>query len=285
MSQADAVTNTATAVVVFDIDGVLRDVSGSYRRAIADTVEKFTQGQYRPTSDDIDTLKGEGIWNNDWEASQELTYRYFEQQGQTRDQAALDYSAIVDFFQRCYKGEHLEEPDRWDGYITQEPLLATAAYFQRLTLGGIAWGFFSGATRSSANYVLERRMGLQNPILMAMEDAPGKPDPTGLFAVVRQVGRQFQALSAAAALPVLYIGDTVADMQTIAHARQRRAEMPQGDRPWLAIGVLPPHVLHRGEDYAANYRQRLQNAGALVVLDGVMDLTPEAIQSLLVQRL
>lgn len=280
MSQAD----TARAVVVFDIDGVLRDVSGSYRRAIADTVEKFTQGQYRPTSDDIDTLKGEGIWNNDWEASQELTYRYFEQQGQARDQVALDYSDLVDFFQRCYKGEYLEDPDRWDGYITQEPLLATADYFQQLTIAGVAWGFFSGATRSSATYVLERRMGLQAPVLMAMEDAPGKPDPTGLFAVVRQVGRQFPAGSTATvALPVLYIGDTVADMQTIAHARQRRAEMPQGDRPWLAVGVLPPHVLHHGETYAANYRQRLRNAGARVVLDRVVDLTPDTIRGVLEQ--
>ena len=37
------------AIVVFDIDGVVRDVGGSYRRAICDTVEKFTEGLYRPT--------------------------------------------------------------------------------------------------------------------------------------------------------------------------------------------------------------------------------------------
>ena len=29
-------------IIVFDIDGVIRDVSGSYRRALADTVEYFT---------------------------------------------------------------------------------------------------------------------------------------------------------------------------------------------------------------------------------------------------
>ncbi|MBC7824487.1 MAG: TIGR01548 family HAD-type hydrolase, partial [Candidatus Parcubacteria bacterium] len=64
------------AIVVFDIDGVVRDVSGSYRRALADTVEQFTQNAYRPTSQEIDLLKSEGTWNNDWEASQELVYRY-----------------------------------------------------------------------------------------------------------------------------------------------------------------------------------------------------------------
>jgi len=30
---------------------------------------------------------------------------------------------------------------------------------------------FSGATRASAAYVLERRLGLQSPVLIAMEDA------------------------------------------------------------------------------------------------------------------
>ncbi|MBC7969611.1 MAG: hypothetical protein H7Z11_05680, partial [Verrucomicrobia bacterium] len=79
-------------VVIFDIDGVIRDVGGSYRRALADTVEHFTKGAYRPTPWDIDALKAEGIWNNDWEASQELLYRYFEAQGQSRN-AATDPSA------------------------------------------------------------------------------------------------------------------------------------------------------------------------------------------------
>jgi HAD superfamily phosphatase len=35
-----------TSIFVFDIDGVIRDVSGSYRRALADTVEYFTNADY-----------------------------------------------------------------------------------------------------------------------------------------------------------------------------------------------------------------------------------------------
>jgi len=34
---------------------------GLYRRALADTVEHFTAGVYRPTQTDIDQLKSEGI--------------------------------------------------------------------------------------------------------------------------------------------------------------------------------------------------------------------------------
>ena len=148
------------SIVVFDIDGVVRDVGGSYRRALADTVEHYTHRAFRPSPAGIDQLKGEGIWNNDWEASQELIYRYFEAQGNPRRSIDLDYDAIVVFFQSRYRGP---DPVNWTGYICQEPLLMSADYLEQLTQAGIAWGFFSGATTGSAKYVLERRLGLQSP--------------------------------------------------------------------------------------------------------------------------
>ena len=83
------------AILVFDIDGVIRDVGGSYRQAIANTGEPFTSGAFSPTLADIDELKSEGVWNNDWEASRELVYRYFEVQGQKRKDMDLDYQKLV----------------------------------------------------------------------------------------------------------------------------------------------------------------------------------------------
>ncbi|HEY9617452.1 MAG TPA: TIGR01548 family HAD-type hydrolase [Microcoleaceae cyanobacterium] len=262
-----------TAIVVFDIDGVVRDVSGSYRRALADTVEQFTQGAYRPSQEDIDTLKTEGCWNNDWEASQEMIYRYFEAQGRSRQSTQTDpsttftYEELVAFFQSRYRGT---DPMHWNGYICQEPLLMDAAYLDGLTQAGIRWGFFSGATRGSAGYVLEKRLGLQAPVLVAMEDAPGKPDPTGLLQTVEQLQP-----SSASRSPVIYVGDTVADMFTAKHAREQYP-----DRDWLGIGVIPPHaqtnVEHR-EAYAAILRQ----AGAEMVLDNVQELTSGTIEQVL----
>lgn len=257
------------AIAVFDIDGVIRDVSGSYRRALADTVEHFTAGVYRPTPKDIDTLKGEGCWNNDWEASQELVYRYFESQGQARSHTTLDYDQLVDFFQRQYRGPVLDDPGQWSGYISQEPVLVEASYFEQLTAADMGWGFFSGATRGSATYILERRVGLRDPLLVAMHDAPGKPDPTGLFQVVDQLAARETAV------PVLYAGDTVADMQTIQQARQQRPEIA-----WWGVGILPPHVMTAGEAYADDYADRLTTAGADLVLRSVNDLTPEQIATL-----
>ncbi len=237
------------AIVVFDIDGVVRDVAGSYRRAIADTVAHFTQGQYRPTLDDIDVLKREGIWNNDWKASQELIYRHYEGQGQGRETVTLDYDRLVDFFQSRYRGED------FNGYIKDEPLLLSPAYLEQLTQADIAWGFFSGATRGSALYVLTTRLQILNPVLIAMEDAPSKPDPTGLIATVNQLLGEADApsLICPPEIPIVYIGDTVADLQTVNQARQQYP-----NHAWWGIGVIPPHVQNHDA-----YRQYLEGVGAI----------------------
>lgn len=257
------------AIVVFDIDGVLRDVSGSYRRALADTVEHFTAGGYRPASSDVDTLKNEGIWNNDWEASRELVYRYFEAQGRSRTQLDLDYDQLIAFFQSRYRGTTADDPSQWTGYICNEPLLLEPAYLQQLHQTGFVWGFFSGATRASATYVLQHRLGVNNPLLVAMEDAPGKPDPTGLVHIVRQL-----EATVAQTLPVLYVGDTVADMQTVQNAHQQYP-----GQSWIAVGVIPPHAQTTAE-YAEQYADKLTAAGAAIVLPNVQGLTPDCIQAL-----
>ena len=247
-----------SAIVIFDIDGVIRDVTNSYRRALADTVEHFTNYAFRPNMEDIDNLKAEGIWNNDWEGSQELIYRYEESQGQTREELNLDYEQIVDFFQRRYRGRQLDNPDQWDGYITQEPLLVDQQYFETLTGNQLIWGFFSGATKGSAQYILEQRLGLEDPVLIAMEDAPGKPDPTGLFLAIKLLEERF---SLSELLPVIYLGDTVADMTTIIKAKEVDPE-----REFMAIGVLPPHINY-DDQVRDKYRQQLFRAGATNVIN------------------
>ncbi|KGF74028.1 imidazoleglycerol-phosphate dehydratase [Neosynechococcus sphagnicola sy1] len=257
------------ALVVFDIDGVVRDVGGSYRRALADTVEHFTAGAYRPSAAEIDALKTEGVWNNDWQASLELTARYFEQQGHLRNQLNLNYEQMVAFFQSRYRGP---DPQNWTGYITQEPLLLEPSYLESLRAASIPWGFFSGATRGSATYVLEKRLGLVQPVLIAMEDAPGKPDPTGLLTTVHQLE---QRAGVEPLLPVLFAGDTVADLYTINQARELHPE-----RCWIGVGILPPHVQESAVT-RADYGAILQAAGAAIVLENIQQLGLRQIQMLI----
>jgi HAD superfamily phosphatase len=246
----------SSTVFVFDIDGVIRDVSGSYRRALADTVEHFTNAAYRPTPEEIDELKAEGLWNNDWEASQELIKRYSQVLGQ---EIQVSSDAIVEFFQGRYRGRN---SDWSDGYIASEPLIATTEYFRELTIAKIGWGFFSGATRASAGYVLQR-LEIDAPVLVAMEDAAGKPDPTGLLLAVKQIeARQDESASL-----VVYVGDTVADMLTVVKARVYDASYQ-----YFAVGVIPPHV---SQDLRDRYAALLKENGADIVLNSVLDLTPQ----------
>ena len=51
--------------IIFDIDGVMVDVSDSYRRAIADTIESLSGEEFPPER--IQLLKNAGGFNDDWE--------------------------------------------------------------------------------------------------------------------------------------------------------------------------------------------------------------------------
>jgi HAD superfamily phosphatase len=130
--------------------------------------------------------------------------------------------------------------------------------------------------RAEAAYVLEGKLGLQSPVLVAMEDAPGKPDPTGLFSAIEQL-EKLQSL--AKNLPVIYAGDTVGDIYTVVKASKQ-----QPDRVWVGIGILPPHVLADAARCEA-YADRLKNAGAVAVFRNVEELTAAKIDAILDFRL
>ncbi|MBD1824383.1 TIGR01548 family HAD-type hydrolase [Cyanobacteria bacterium FACHB-DQ100] len=272
MSKSSAHSHTP-AIVIFDVDGVIRDAASSHFRAMADTVVHFTDGVYCPTLEDIDILTAEGTWNNDWLASQELIYRYFEGQGYSRGQIELNYEALVEFFEGCYWGQNSGSNL---GYVYQETLLVDRDYFDQLKRFGIPWGFFTGTTRRSASYVLESRLKLASPTIAAFEDGPGKPDPTNLLSVVNQlecVGRLDNSI------PVIFVGDTTAEVETI-----HRSRLVVPDRKWLSIGVLPPHV-QKADSTAQAYEKTLIEAGANVVLQSVKELTPHMIVSLVDSKL
>jgi HAD superfamily phosphatase len=102
-----------------------------------------------------------------------------------------------------------------------------------------------------------------------MEDAPGKPDPTGLFATINLLENGSDKKQT-----VVYVGDTVADMYTVTKARNI-----DNSRNWLAVGVLPPHVQETAARRDA-YTEALIQAGANIVFSNVQELTFEQIQKL-----
>ena len=238
---------------------MVRDVAGSYRRALCETVHHY--GGWRPEPASIDALKGEGRWNNDWEASLELLRR-----GGHSPLPAFD--ALVAVFSAFYfGGDPGGDPASWRGFIGSEPLLVGPAFFEALSDQTIAWGFVSGAEPPSARYVLQQRLGLANPPLIAMGDAPDKPDPTGLL---RLAGALAGCPLGPEAPPIAYLGDTVADVMTVQRARQA-----QPRQRWHSLAVAPPH-LHGAEGMEARqaYEQGLLDAGADRLLSHTASLTP-----------
>ena len=243
---------------MFDIDGVIRDVAGSYRRALQETVHHYCG--WRPTPNDIDVLKSEGLWNNDWDASLELLRR----QGAT----VPARSSLVGVFSNFYFGGDPDaDPASWNGFIGDEPLLVAKVFFDQLQAQGHRWGFVSGAEPASARYVLSQRLGLIDPPLIAMGDAPDKPDPTGLIQLADQLAAGFQPTA------VAYLGDTVADVHTVNNARQLRPDLA-----WLSLAVAPPHV-QRDAAKRASYERALLEAGAQHILSctpALLDLSTES---------
>ena len=232
---------------------MIRDVSGSYRRALQCTVQHYCGWQ--PSADAIDALKAEGAWNNDWDCSLELLRRHGAE--------LPDRTALIDVFSGFYFGGDPEgDPSQWTGFIGDEPLLVNASFFTTLSQQKVRWGFVSGAEPPSARFVLQQRLGLQDPPLIAMGDAPDKPDPTGLIHLAKALGADTEEAQ------VAYLGDTVADVHTVVQARKRWPE-----QQFVSLAVVPPHLQSEEQAPARRiYEQQLMEAGADLVLNSTAAL-------------
>ena len=250
------------ALILFDIDGVIRSVENSYRLSLKKTVYKFTK--WEPSYLDIDNAKNEGIWNNDWDLSLELIKRYIK-----KEQLNIEIpprEEIVKCFEKFYfGGDPKKDSKDWSGFITNEELLVDKKFFDLLESNGIIWGFVSGAESASAKFVLEKRLGLKSPPLISMGDAPDKPNPKGFINLSKKLlGDKLGASN----IPIAYVGDTIADINTVVNARK---EIPS--QKFISIGIAPPHLHIKSRLKERNvYEKNLQKAGADLILNSIYDL-------------
>ncbi len=251
-------------LLLFDIDGVVRDVGSSYRKAIQETVFQFARR--RPSSSEIDSLKTEGIWNNDWEASYELLKR---SPNITKDSLNIPtFQEVVETFNNFYFGGDPEgKSSRWNGFIRNEKLLVEKSDFDLLDQNNVIWGFVSGAELSSVRFVLEEKLSLDNPPIIAMGDAPEKPNPTGLIQLATLLIKKELGADSP---PIAYLGDTIADIYTVQRAKDK---IP--NQKFFSLAVAPPHL--HSKDQEKNrflYEKNLISAGA----DKVLPSTKQAIK-------
>jgi histidinol-phosphate aminotransferase len=206
--------------ILFDVDGVLVDVSRSYRIAIRETAARFG---VTVSSDDVRTRKAAGNANDDWE----LTAGLIESAGK---QVALD--EVITVFERLYQGDGVVP-----GLRTAETCTTTHQW-----LAGLArrWalGIVTGRPRIDADRFL-RDTGTRDLFgaVIVHEDGPLKPDPFPVRAAMDTLGvtrawmvgdtpDDIRAARAAGALPIGIVapGDP-ADVMTAALLRAGAARV------------------------------------------------------------
>lgn len=189
--------------IIFDVDGVLADVAGSYRAAIRDTASTFG---VEVADEDIDRIKSRGDANDDWE----VTRRLLVQSG-----VEVDIDEIVECFQFLYLGDGVRP-----GLRERESSLVDAGRLADATRGR-AVGVVTGRPADEAAWFLERS-GLRSmvDVVIAREDAPLKPDPGGITRAMEVLGVS----------NAWFLGDTVDDV-VAARRVQGKQVLPIGVDP------------------------------------------------------
>jgi HAD superfamily phosphatase len=176
------------SLIVFDMDGVLAEVTESYREAIVQTVEHFT-GK-RIARDLIQDYKNQGGWNNDWALSQKIAADLGVE---------VPYNIVVDYFNEIFIGKD------GDGLIQREQWFPRPGLLERLHQR-FDLAIFTGRLQYEAEITLKRFAPdcAFEPLLCAEHVTKSKPDPEGLLAIQRsKPGRK-----------LWYVGDTVDDARS-----------------------------------------------------------------------
>jgi HAD superfamily hydrolase (TIGR01548 family) len=223
----------APGAIIFDMDGVLADVSLSYREAIVRTCASWGVAI---TREDVARIKEAGNANNDWI----VTQRLLAQRG-----IEVELAEVTRRFEGIYQGTG-DQP----GLRSTESLLLSREVLAKLA-SRYSLGIVTGRPRADAmRFLREQGIGEVFDAVVCMEDAPIKPDPAPVRLCVKLLGER-ASLSVGGAW---MIGDTRDDVV----AARGAGVVP--------IGVVAPR------DDAAVVNEKLLDAGAGRVLARTLDL-------------
>lgn len=189
-------------ILVFDMDGVLAEVSESYRESIVQTVRHFTGKTI--SRELIQDYKNRGGWNNDWALSQRICADLGVE---------TPYQEVVERFTEIFFG------DDANGLILREEWIPRDGLLERLARR-FQLAIFTGRLQAEAAPTLKRfAPALRfDPIIGAEDVVNAKPAPDGLHEIrKRHPGAE-----------LWYAGDTVDDARSA-----KAAEVP-------FIGIASP---------------------------------------------
>ena len=183
-------------IIIFDVDGVLVDVRGSFHRTVLETVRFFT-GK-RVTRSELQRWKSQPGFNDDWK----LSTAWVQSLG-----GKQSYEEVKNKFVELYWGKNGKR-----GNVTGEKWLLPRANLRRLAARA-ELALFTGRIRQETDYTLER-CGVRQYFrhIVTMEDVTRpKPDPEGLV----------QILGGRDSLKAIYLGDNIDDAVAAQAARIR----------------------------------------------------------------
>jgi HAD superfamily phosphatase len=172
-------------LLVFDMDGVLVDVTESYRETIARTVEHFTG--VRPGNETIQELKNKGGWNDDWKLTHHMV-------------GAAGIDAAFDDVKNHFQGLFLGNGE--GGLILRERWVAKPGALEKLSQQ-FRFAVFTGRPKIEAEMTLRRFAPdlTFDPVIGMYEVSRHKPEPEGLLQILRTHGDG----------TMYYVGDTPDD--------------------------------------------------------------------------
>ncbi len=180
-------------ILVFDMDGVLVDVTESYRETIARTVEHFTSIRLSPEK--IQEYKNQGGLNDDWKLSHHIV---------TAAGVDVPFEDVKDHFQHLFRG------NGGQALMLREKWVARPGTLEKLNRN-FRFAVFTGRPREEAQLTLDRfAPELQfQPVLGMYEVENHKPAPDGLLQILRDN----------CDCQVFYVGDTVDDARAARAAK------------------------------------------------------------------
>lgn len=181
-------------VIIFDVDGVLVDVRGSFHSTVLETVNFFT-GK-RVTRAQLHQWKNRSGFNDDWK----LSTAWVQSLGGTQQ-----YDEVKKKFVELYWGANGRR-----GNVDYEKWLLPRTALRRLAKRA-ELALFTGRVRMETDYTLDRLRLREffTKIVTAEDVGKPKPDPEGLLKILagRDPGK------------ALYIGDNVDDAIAAAAAK------------------------------------------------------------------
>jgi len=189
-------------LVIFDVDGVLVDVRGSFHRSIIDTIHFFTGRRVRYA--EIHQWKNRSGYNDDWR----LTTDWI---ASLRD--AVPYAEVKKRFEKFYWGTKGRP-----GNVLRERWLISHGHLERWSRRADL-ALFTGRTREELHHTLRGRKAhhLFRRVVTMDDVTRGKPDPEGLRLLLDGLSPQ----------QAVFLGDSLDDALAA-----KRARVP-------FLGILP----------------------------------------------